>query len=217
MPKTSSKVTDYELGTSPVHPSQTHKVDFNIPNRVCGCDGALSSEAENLTLFPGERWFLAYTAPYREAIAKTHLGRQGFRSFLPRYVKTVRHARKMRDVIAPMFPRYLFVALNLERDRWRSVASTTGVTNLFMMDDRPVPVRQGIVETLIQSADTAGRLRFFESLEPGQKVRLIAGPFAQTLGILRKLNDTGRVEVLLEIMGGGVRVRLPRSSVELAV
>jgi transcriptional antiterminator RfaH len=217
MPKTSSRVTDHEWGTSPVRSPQTHKVDLNGPNRVCARVGVPSSEADNLTLFPGERWFLAYTAPHREAIAKAHLKRQGFRSFLPRYVKTVRHARKMRDVIAPMFPRYLFVALNLERDRWRSVAGTTGVTNLLMMDDRPVPVRQGIVETLIQSADTAGNLRFFESLEPGQKVRLIAGPFAQALGILRRLNDAGRVEVLLEIMGGGVRVRLPRSSVELAL
>ena len=176
-----------------------------------------SSEAEHLALLPGERWFLAYTAPHREAIAKTHLGRQGFRSFLPRYLKTVRHARKLREVNAPLFPRYLFVALNLERDRWRSVNSTTGVTHLYMMDDRPVPVRQGIVETLIQSADTSGRLKFFDPLVPGQKVRLIAGPFAQALGVLNRLDDAGRVEVLLEIMGGGVRVRLARSSVELAV
>jgi transcription elongation factor/antiterminator RfaH len=174
-------------------------------------------EAEHLALLPGERWFLAYTAPHREAIAKTHLGRQGFRSFLPRYLKTVRHARKLREVNAPLFPRYLFVALNLERDRWRSVNSTTGVTNLFMMDDRPVPVRQGIVETLIQSADASGRLQFFDALVPGQKVRLVAGPFAQALGILSRLDDAGRVEVLLEIMGGGVRVRLARSWVELAV
>jgi transcription elongation factor/antiterminator RfaH len=174
------------------------------------------SETENLALLPGERWFLAYTAPHREAIAKTHLGWQGFRSFLPRYLKTVRHARKLRDVTAPMFPRYLFVALNLEYDRWRSVNSTTGVTHLFMMDNRPIPARQGIVETLIQSADTAGTIQFSDSLEPGQKVRLVAGPFAQALGILSRLDDAGRVEVLLEIMGGGVRVRLSHSCVELA-
>jgi transcription elongation factor/antiterminator RfaH len=178
---------------------------------------AVGGEAENLALLPGERWFLAYTSPHQEVVAKTHLRRQGFRSFLPRYVKTVRHARKFRTVNAPMFPRYLFVALNLERDRWRSINGTTGITNLFMMDDRPIPAREGIVETLIQSADITGRLQFSDPLEPGQKVRLVAGPFAQALGILRKLNDTGRVEVLLEIMGGGVRVRLPRSSVELAV
>jgi transcriptional antiterminator RfaH len=89
----------------------------------------------------------------------THLSRQGFRSFLPRYLKTVRHARKLRTVNAPIFPRYLFVALNLERDRWRSVNGTTGITNLFMAHDRPVPVPDGIVETLIRSADKSGGSR----------------------------------------------------------
>ncbi len=96
----------------------------------------------------------------------------------------MRHARKLRNVNAPSFPRYLFVALNLERDRWRNVNSTTGVATLFMVDDRPVPAPQGIVEALIGSADALGRLQFSEHLERGQKVRLVTGPFAHALGIL---------------------------------
>ena len=170
--------------------------------------------AGDLALLLGERWFLACTLPHCEDVALTHLSRQGFRSFLPRYLKTVRHARKLRTVNAPIFPRYLFVALNLERDRWRSVNSTTGITNLFMAHDRPVPAPDGIVETLIRLADKSEGLAFADALEPGQKVRLVAGPFAQALGILDRLDAAGRVEVLLEIMGGGIRVKLARSWVE---
>ena len=172
--------------------------------------------ARNLALLPGERWFLAWTLSHREATAETHLSRQGFRSFLPRHLKTVRHARNLRTVTAPVFPRYLFVVLNLERDRWRSVNSTTGIANLFMAHGRPVPVPEGIVETMIQSTDKSGSLQLVDAVERGQKVRLVAGPFAQTLGILDRLDDTGRVEVLLEIMGGGIRVKLARSWVEPA-
>jgi transcription elongation factor/antiterminator RfaH len=172
--------------------------------------------AGNLDLLPGERWFLTWTLPHREAAAETHLRRQGFRSFLPRRLKTVRHARKLRNVNAPIFPRYLFVAVNLERDRWRSVNNTTGVAKLFMAQNRPVPVPEGIVETLIQSSDSLGRLQFADALEQGQKVRLVAGPFAHALGILDRLDDAGRVEVLLEIMGGGTRVKVARTWVEPA-
>ncbi len=86
-----------------------------------------------------------------------------------------------------------------------------------MVDDRPVPAPQGIVEALIGSADALGRLQFSEHLERGQKVRLVTGPFAHALGILDQLDDAGRVEVLLEIMGGGIRVKLARSWVEPAV
>jgi transcription elongation factor/antiterminator RfaH len=175
-----------------------------------------AGRAGNLDLLPGERWFLAWTLPYRETTAEMHLCRQGFRSFVPRHTKTVRHSRKLRTVTAPIFPRYLFVVLNLKRDRWRSVNSTTGIANLFMAHGRPVPVPEGVVETLIQSTDRSGNLQLVDSLEPGQKIRLVAGPFARSLGILDRLDDTGRVEVLLEIMGGGIRVKLSRSWVEPA-
>ncbi len=76
-------------------------------------------EVEKLALCSGERWFLARTLPHREATAESHLKRQGFRSFLPQSMKTVRHARKLRNVNAPIFPRYLFVAL---KSRTRSLA-----------------------------------------------------------------------------------------------
>jgi transcriptional antiterminator RfaH len=39
---------------------------------------------------------------------------------------------------------------------------------------------------------------------------LIAGPFAQQLGILDRLDDSGRIHVLINIMGGRIRVHVPR-------
>ena len=71
-------------------------------------------------------------------------------------------------------------------------------------------------ETLIMSADRAGRLRFARDLRKGQKVRLVNGPFADALGVLDRLDNKGRIEVLLDIMGKGVRVRLQAEWVEPA-
>ena len=75
----------------------------------------------------------------------------------------------MRTVNAPLFPSYIFVALNLDVDPWRSVNGTFGVTRLIMAQDRPLPVPVGIVETLILSTDAAGRLRFLPDIEPGKR------------------------------------------------
>jgi transcriptional antiterminator RfaH len=47
----------------------------------------------------------------------------------------------------------------------------------------------------------------------GQGVRVTAGPFADFVGELEHLDDNGRVRVLLEIMGGRMRVDLPQSLV----
>lgn len=167
-------------------------------------------------LGPGKRWFLAHTLPHKETSAQMRLTDQGFRSFLPRCLKTVRHARRLRQVCAPLFPRYLFVALNLDRDRWRSVNGTIGVSSLVMAEGRPLPVPEGVVETLAASADRSGRLRFAHDFRPGQKVRLVHGPFAEALGVLDRLDGQGRIEVLLNIMGGAIRVRLRQEWAEPA-
>jgi transcription elongation factor/antiterminator RfaH len=179
-------------------------------------EGQWGNRAQKLALNGSQRWYLVHTLPRKETVAQLHLRAQGFSNFLPRRSKTVRHARKLRMVDAPVFPRYLFVALDLERDRWRSVNGTSGVASLVMAHKRPVAVPRGVVETLIRSSGETGKIRFTHDFQSGQKVRLIAGPFAEALGVLDRLDDAGRIEVLLDIMGGGIRVKLARSWVEPA-
>ena len=159
-----------------------------------------------------EKWFLVRSRPKAETKAQWHLGAQGFRTFLPQFQKTTRHARKLRTAKAPLFPGYLFVALDLERDRWLSVRSTVGVTDLYgNRDGIPVAVPHGIVETLINQCDS-DLVRLDDGLVEGQSVRILSGPFADFVGNLKKLNDAGRVQVLLQMMGSVVPVVLHRSA-----
>ncbi len=147
-----------------------------------------------------ERWYVVHAQPHRVALAEAQLAQQGFRAFLPRQMKTIRHARKPRTVKGPIFPSHLFVELDLDRDRWRSVKGATGVNRLVMTQDRPLPVPEGIVETLIRSTDEKGLLQFEDELKPGQAIRLIAGPFALFMGVLARLDGAGRVEVLIRTL-----------------
>jgi transcription elongation factor/antiterminator RfaH len=163
-----------------------------------------------------ERWYAVHTQPNRELRAKSQLENQAYEVFLPRRFKTVRHARKLTNVAAPFFPRYLFIRLDLTRHRWRSVNGTFGVTSLVMQGEMPHPVPRGVVEAMIASVDAQGLLSFEECLEVGSQVRLAAGPFAEQLGTLDRLDDSGRVRVLLEIMGRTVPVHLERESVTAA-
>jgi transcription elongation factor/antiterminator RfaH len=161
----------------------------------------------------GERWYVVQTQPHREAIAKFNLASQGFRTFLPRYTKTVRHARALKTISAPLFSRYLFVVLNLGRDRWRSVNGSRGVTSLIMQQENPVPVLDGIVETLLASSTEDGEVRFLSEVKAGGRVRLVAGPFAEQLGIIERLGESGRVRVLLDMMNGGIPIDLYRRDI----
>jgi len=158
-----------------------------------------------------ERWFLVRTLPKNERRAQFHLEAQGFRTFTPWILRTVRHARQLRTIPTALFPGYLFVILDLGRDRWSLVRSTVGVASVISNDGRPFPVPAGIVETLIERSDEANLTRLDADLVTGQSVRILSGPFAELVGTLERLDAAGRVRVLLDMMGTAVPVALHRS------
>ena len=51
----------------------------------------------------GDRWYVVHTLPHQESRAEVQLTNQQYRAFLPKREKTVRHARKLRTVVAPFF------------------------------------------------------------------------------------------------------------------
>jgi transcriptional antiterminator RfaH len=164
----------------------------------------------------GERWFVAQTLQHREKLAQLHLRLQGFRNFFPRFRKTVRHARKLHDVVAPVFRGYIFVIFDAERDRWRSINGTLGVARLLTADSRPIPVPAGVVEALMGAVDSSGLVLLGSDLKPGEAVKIVAGPFAGGLGVLERLGATGRVRVLLNIMGGQAPLVIDRAHLAAA-
>jgi transcription elongation factor/antiterminator RfaH len=159
----------------------------------------------------GERWYVVRTLAQRERHAIQQLTNQAYRAFLPLHLKNRRHARKVETILAPLFPRYLFVILDLTRDRWRSINGTLGVERLLMCSGEPQPVPRGVIENLMLAANQDGTVQFDCALRQGQMVKVAAGPFADFTGRLERLDDKGRVSVLLELMGGSVRVALQRS------
>jgi transcription antitermination factor NusG len=167
-------------------------------------------------LRPGDRWYVAMTLPRKERVAAANLENQGFRSFLPLQLVTHRHARKFRTELVPVFPRYIFAILNIDTQRWRSVNGTFGIARLITDGERPLWVPPGIVETLILSSNRRGALMFEPDLAVGDKVRLLAGPFAESLGVLERLDGAGRVQLMLDLIGGSVKVSAPREMVATA-
>ena len=172
---------------------------------------ALGRECFPYSLAIGERWYAARTLPNRDNFAGQNLQRMGFRVYAPKFWRTVRHARKIQNVLAPLFPGYLFVIVDLSRDRWRSINGTAGVASLIMNADLPMCVPHGVVEAIIDRGHFAHAENCAQTHRVGQKVKILSGPFAETVCQLERLDHNGRVRVLLEIMGGKVAVQLDTS------
>ena len=164
------------------------------------------------------RWYVVQTRPNSEAKAVSHLNRQGFATYLPRYMKRRRHARRVENVGAPLFPRYLFVSIEVTAQRWRSIYSTAGVSRLVCAGDFPTPVPDAIVTTLRQREDAAGFIELARQpqFRAGDKIRMLDGVFRDCLGLYDGMPDRDRVAILLDLLGRKVRVLADVESVAAA-
>lgn len=161
-------------------------------------------------------WYVVYTQARGELKAVDHLQRQSYAVYLPRCRRWRSHARSRELVLRPLFPRYLFVALDLGTMPWRPILSTIGVAGLVRHGDEPVPVPPGLVEALRQ----AERDRAFDQPSPadrwklGDPVRITSGPFAEMIGRFQGLADEERVYVLLDLLGRPVKTCLTAGALE---
>ncbi|MEQ8193058.1 MAG: transcription termination/antitermination NusG family protein [Rhodospirillales bacterium] len=163
-------------------------------------------------------WYAVNTHVQSEEKAAWHLRNQGFEVYLPRYLKRRRHARKTDLIKAPLFPRYLFVAIDMCLHQWRSINSTVGVARLVCTGSDPAPVPAPIIENIrvrenddgIVVVDPRGRFK------KGDAVRLLDGPFADVIGLFEGTTADERVMILLDLLGRQVKVRMKPELVEAA-
>jgi len=163
-------------------------------------------------------WYVVQTHVHGEHKAASHLQRQDFSVYLPRYRKRRRHARRTEIVAAPLYPRYLFVAVDMAAQRWRSIQSTVGVARLVCNGDEPAAVAPGIVEALRRREDEHGFIVLDQrpQFSPGDRVRVVDGAFADCLGLFEGMRDDERVTLLLDLLGRKVRVTIDELSVTAA-
>ena len=161
----------------------------------------------------GTAWFLAQLRPNCGQIAERNLTRQGFRTFLPLEQGTARRSGRFVDALMPLFPGYIFVAVQKSAGQWRTINSTYGVTRLISFGQQPAPVPLDIVSQLMLRCDAAGKLLPPRLLKPGDQVRVTAGPFAQFVAEIETIAPDRRVWVLMEIMGGQTRVAVKASQI----
>lgn len=163
------------------------------------------------------KWCVVYTQPLKEFVAQQNLMDQGYEVYVPRFKKTCRHARKIEEKHVPLFSRYIFVRIDMQRARWHSVNGTCGVYYLLMSNEAtPASVDAYVIEKL-RAQETEEKLVPLSSLVAfikGDVIRIADGAFKNQAAVFESLDDKARVRLLLNFMGRDVNVTLPFHSVE---
>lgn len=167
------------------------------------------------TFSPSSDWYVIQTKPREDQRALDNLHAQNFEAFQPRCTVTRRRAGQRREVLEPLFPGYVFVALDRLEQDWGPIRSTRGVARLVRFGDEIPALPRGLVERLraldgIVLADPLARLK------RGDTVRITDGPLAGMQAAFDLLDGEQRVFVLLDWMQRRVRVAVDRSAIEVA-
>lgn len=165
-----------------------------------------------------KRWYVVHTQTRAEERAQWHLRNQGFECFVPRCLKTRRHARKTDTVLEPLFPRYLFAHFDADASRWLAINGSRGVVALLTDGNRPVPIPEGVIEELRSHSDEAGvtPLSALGMFWKGRKVRVKSGPFQGQIGEVADALTKGRdrVQILLSMLGVETSMQIPSYALE---
>jgi transcriptional antiterminator RfaH len=160
-------------------------------------------------------WCVVQTHVRSEDKAAFHLRRQGYDVFLPKHLKRRNHARRIDWVLSPLFPRYLFVAIDPDTTPWWAIRSTVGVSDLIHFGDAPAFVPAEIITEIKARQDDKGLVKTHAgcAFKQGDKVRIINGPLNALEGLFESPTDEERVTILLGLMGREVRVHVPLETV----
>ncbi len=148
------------------------------------------------------RWWVIHTRPRAEkALARRLLGREvGF--FLPLYENRLAGGGRVRSSYLPLFPGYIFFHGD-DEDR-RLALETNQIAQMLV-----VPDQKGLftdLQHIRQLLETRHNLTPEQRLQPGTKVRLIAGAFAGMTGTVIRQGRQLRFVVAVSFLQSGASV-----------
>ena len=162
-------------------------------------------------------WYLIYTKPRQESLARENLERQGFTTYLPLVERSRRRSGRYIKVIESFFPRYLFIQLNTDTDNWAPIRSTIGVSHMVRFGGFPAMVPDELIACLKENDGSNGiQKQIKKDMSPGDRIEIVNGPFAGYRGIYQQQKSAERVAVLLEIVGKNAALTISVHDLQLA-
>ncbi len=123
---------------------------------------------------------------------------------------------KRRTVERRVFPGYILVNMIMTEESWYVVRNTPGVTGFVGMGNTPIPLRPEEVAQIIKRME-ADAPRIKVTFKPGERVRIIDGPFNDFRGTVAEIDmERAKVRVMVNFFGRETPVELDFLQVEKA-
>ena len=163
-----------------------------------------------------KQWHLVQFKPNSHRLAVRNLQCQGFETFLPLQEITRHKGSRFTVDLRPLFPGYMFVGVELEVASWRTINSTIGVSRLVNFANNYKPLPQNLISSLMLRCDEEGKLLPPKTLNAGDRVEVLNGPFVNFVATVEKIDAQQRVWILMEFMGPCTRMKVQPKQLKLS-
>jgi transcription antitermination factor NusG len=157
-------------------------------------------------------WIAAYTRSHHEMAVASQFQQKGFDALLPTYRRMSRWSDRIRRVVTPLFPGYVFVRIG--DGEHRRVLQTGGVLSIVCRSGKPALLSDAEVETLRLCTANPSSIEPHPFLKVGQRVRVKHGPFRGWEGVLVQKKNSTRLVLTVEQIMKSVSIDLSGADVE---
>lgn len=151
------------------------------------------------------RWYPVYTRSRAEKKAYDELIRKGIISYLPLRKTLKQWSDRKKIVEEPLIKSYLFVYISSKE--YAEVLMTNGIARFIYFSGKIAAMPDQQIESLKLLLATDDQLEIFEhDIQPGQRVRIKAGPFKDMIAEIVSLHNKQRIILRLDNIGYAIEV-----------
>lgn len=166
---------------------------------------------------PG-KWYVVHTyaghenkvsTALKQRVEAEYLEHKIFDVLVPTQDKIEIRGGKKEAVKEKIFPGYILVKMILDDASWLAVRTTPGVTSFVGMGNKPTPIPDAEVNSIVKFMTQGTAPTFKDVFLPDDTVKIIDGPFAEFIGKVDTVDkEKGKLRVLVSIFGRETPVEL---------
>ena len=163
------------------------------------------------------KWYVVHTysghenkvaVALKQRIESEHLEEKILEVLVPMQDKIEIRSGKKTTVKEKIFPGYILVKMILDDASWLAVRTTQGVTAFVGVGNKPTPISEAEVATIIRFTQTETPV-YKQVFGVSDTVKIVDGPFADFIGKVDNVDqERGKVKVLVSIFGRETPVEL---------
>jgi transcription antitermination factor NusG len=162
-----------------------------------------------------QQWFALQVKSRWESSTAQFLSGKGYETFLPQYLLKKSWSGKSREVMAPLFPGYIFCQFDAQKRL--PILVTPGVVSVVGRGRIPVPIEDSEIAAIQTVVSSGFHAEPWPYLEIGQRIRIEDESPNSSLngleGILINFKGRQRIVVSVSLLRRSVALEIDRSRV----